>query len=266
MTTTDPAAPDLTPIEAHADAATPGPWHVEPGLTGYPQRICNDAGIIVGETYTGPEHPPVDADFIAGARTYVPTLLAEVTRLRAELAAVRAALTVQPCHITGMHTPDHHTESSCSYQRAATLDRVLAVLGTTYDDLPRELHDDCHWCRHVPNQEQYRERLRRSYRWAGVEIPAELAELAPDAPRPGDPELVLPCVTGEWRLWSEVAADAVKATGLNSDRVGAALVALTKTDLVEARWESSMSKLRLRPVLPAGDQAAEAVDAKASDR
>lgn len=97
------------------------------------------------------------------------------------------ALRIEPCHITGCHEPDHHLKYTCADQRAASFVRVLALLGVDEMDLPRDLHGkcekDCYWCHGIPNQEQYRARNRRTHEWAGVEIPPELAALAPDHPK-----------------------------------------------------------------------------------
>lgn len=92
---------DLVAIRARAEAATPGPWaipnanvfrviapdaqHTNPkqGMgPPYPWRIVADMGDQDGNA--------ADALFIAYARTDVPALLAEVVRLRAALAQVRA--------------------------------------------------------------------------------------------------------------------------------------------------------------------------------
>src|ERR1044071_7183380 len=35
---------------------------------------------------------------------------------RAVVAVLTEALTIEPCHITGMHEPDHHTQYICSEQ------------------------------------------------------------------------------------------------------------------------------------------------------
>lgn len=95
---------------------------------------------------------------------------------------VLAALALAPCHVTGMHTPDHHLDHTCTLQKAAAFDRLLAALGMDVDDLPHRLHaEDCYWCHHVPEQEQHRERLRQSWAWAGVPLTDELAHPAPDA-------------------------------------------------------------------------------------
>lgn len=42
-----------------------GPWHVELGQRGYPQRISNPAAVVVAETFTGPEARPAEAEHIA---------------------------------------------------------------------------------------------------------------------------------------------------------------------------------------------------------
>ncbi|MFE9199969.1 hypothetical protein ACFYMH_28510 [Streptomyces albidoflavus] len=73
----EPLSPKyLAEIAARAEAATAGPW-------------CTDGA----EIYQGDEADggTADAAFVAHARTDVPALLAEVERLRAELAKVREA-------------------------------------------------------------------------------------------------------------------------------------------------------------------------------
>jgi hypothetical protein len=155
---------------------------------------------------------------------------------RAVTALLADALAVRPCHITGMHEPDHHTRYRCSEQKAAALDALLAGLGLEFGDLPRRLHGEtCVWCHRVPGQEKYRERLRATYQWAGAEIPAELAESAPDAPRPGDTDVVLARLTGEWRQWPDVFAEVQTATDWPADRIGAAIGALEKSGAVETQ-------------------------------
>jgi len=78
--------PDLDAIQTRATMATRGPWHVEWDGTGYPQRVFNDAAVLVAETCTGPEWPPTDAEFIAHARADVPALLARIAELEADLS------------------------------------------------------------------------------------------------------------------------------------------------------------------------------------
>lgn len=73
---------DLEAIEARAKAATPGPWVVGPGA------FWN---YVVGSDEHG-DHAGAqekeDAAFIAASREDVPALVAEVRRLRAEVAAL----------------------------------------------------------------------------------------------------------------------------------------------------------------------------------
>ncbi len=79
---------DLDAIQTRATMATRGPWHVEWDGTGYPQRVLNDAAVLVAETCTGPEWPPTDAEFIAHARDDIPALLAQVEYLRGRIERV----------------------------------------------------------------------------------------------------------------------------------------------------------------------------------
>ena len=92
-------------------------------------------------------------------------------------------LTIRPCHVTGMHTPDHHLKFTCDIQRSAALRNLLNELNVGEGQLPRDLHDEsCGWCHRIPGQEQYRERLRQTWAWAGRKISAALAKPAPDSP------------------------------------------------------------------------------------
>jgi len=82
---------DLDAIQARADAATDGPWTLHRtstlyinGHTGYYLRRDDQPGQIFPLTCL-----PGDAEFIAHARQDVPDLVAEIRRLRAELADVR---------------------------------------------------------------------------------------------------------------------------------------------------------------------------------
>lgn len=101
---------------------------------------------------------------------------------------VLGALTLHPCHITGMHTPEHHVAHRsphsgkelegyvCEAMLKDALQGLLKLIGATVADLPHALHNpkDCGWCRRVPSQEHYRAQLRRSYEWAGEPISKEL--------------------------------------------------------------------------------------------
>ncbi|WP_405184244.1 hypothetical protein [Streptomyces albidoflavus] len=90
--TTDASAP-LSPeylawIAARAEAATAGPWCTD-GAEIYQGDEYVSYAFWVGETCRADEADGglLDAAFIAHARTDIPALLAEVERLRAELAA-----------------------------------------------------------------------------------------------------------------------------------------------------------------------------------
>ena len=79
----------LDVIEARALAATPGQWWWVEGRDGtLGDRFIGRGGGIVGHPYLylatepGERVPPQDFDFIAHARQDVPSLVAEVRRLR----------------------------------------------------------------------------------------------------------------------------------------------------------------------------------------
>jgi hypothetical protein len=90
---------DLAEIERRSDAATLGGWVVlreseEWGGLGMPVcRLVGDPALVVGHgTDLGPAAPvAADAAFIAHARKDIPRLLAEVARLRRDLARALAA-------------------------------------------------------------------------------------------------------------------------------------------------------------------------------
>lgn len=90
MTITDE---ELARIEALCDAATPGPWIecVETSRDGLFQfsGIVSDAA---REHIAGSVNTAGDSAFIAESRAAVPALVAEVRRLRAELAEAQAAI------------------------------------------------------------------------------------------------------------------------------------------------------------------------------
>lgn len=67
-----------------AEAAVPGPWHIELlGGKGYPQRISNARAIVIGQTYTNPAYPPVNAEHM---------VYWDPARVLADIAAKRALL------------------------------------------------------------------------------------------------------------------------------------------------------------------------------
>ncbi len=86
MTTTD----QLAAIEARAEAATKGPWHVDgaPDEAKYIVQYTSGGGVHVGTYVTDLVETDEDAEFIAHARTDIPALLAMVREQRAALDAV----------------------------------------------------------------------------------------------------------------------------------------------------------------------------------
>lgn len=103
-------------------------------------------------------------------------VLEEAARQHELLTGVINALALEPCHITGMHEPDHHVKYNCADQYKAVLDKVLQALEMNRADLRHQLHEgSCYWCHHVPAEEKYRQEHRKSHEWAGVPIPPELA-------------------------------------------------------------------------------------------
>lgn len=84
---------DLAAIGARERAATPGPW--EPNgddwrATGEPALVCAGRSVVAVIQFEGTD---ADAAFIAHAREDVPALIAEVRRLRAQMAEARGVLT-----------------------------------------------------------------------------------------------------------------------------------------------------------------------------
>ena len=85
-------AAELAALKALADAATPGPWEA-----GEYNRVTADGRHILKcrDQYDGVrlaihDNAIADAAFIAAARDAVPELIAEVDRLRTELAQAQA--------------------------------------------------------------------------------------------------------------------------------------------------------------------------------
>lgn len=73
------------------DSITPAPWVWQTNDKGYPQQIvANDDGLVlVAETYTGPEHPAAEAEFIAAAPELVRELLAALETAEASRDLLR---------------------------------------------------------------------------------------------------------------------------------------------------------------------------------
>lgn len=100
------------------------------------------------------------------------------------------ALAIEPCHVTGMHSPNHFVEKRpgeggyiCEIQQTQALKNFIEGLDTEREkpkftparDLPRRLHGgEC--CHRVPSQEEYRRQHRKAYVWANEIPPAELLE------------------------------------------------------------------------------------------
>lgn len=170
------------------------------------------------------------------------------------LEALREALTLQPCHVTGMHDPTHTTKRGpCSEQLAAMAKRAVAVLGDP-NELPRALHgEECYWCHYVPSTRKDRDRQIEIHRWAGVEPPAALFEIAMDEVRPDDDVKavwVLQRTTPDARMgdgfvtWQRATAKAGKdggwyqffpEDGMSSDRWWAIVRTLAEKGVIEHR-------------------------------
>jgi hypothetical protein len=81
--------PEIDEIEARANAATDGPWCTDSWEIYQGTEYVPGISMWIGETCRGsstPEQDRADAAFVAAARTDVPALLAEVRRLRAQVA------------------------------------------------------------------------------------------------------------------------------------------------------------------------------------
>lgn len=117
----------LAAIQAREAAATPGPWAIEwdeDDVTDTPFPVS--LGPIGYLEHRG-KREQADAEFIAAARADVPALLAEVHRLRAELAASQAQLAgVWPCtcgHLQRQH--DHDAVLGRDFCRSCPTDTDL---------------------------------------------------------------------------------------------------------------------------------------------
>lgn len=55
-------------------------------------------------------------------------------------------LALEPCHVTGLHDPEHTTRRVCNIQRAVAWERLLSFLGVDEEDLPRRMKEDCYFC------------------------------------------------------------------------------------------------------------------------
>lgn len=93
--TAKPLTPEqLAEIAARAEAATPGPWCTDSWEIYQGTEYQPGLSMWIGETCRGntsPEQDRADATFVAAARTDIPALLAEIHRLRNELAEEKAS-------------------------------------------------------------------------------------------------------------------------------------------------------------------------------
>lgn len=132
----------LDEIEARANAATPGPW-----------TVSEDYSDVVGPegdqlaSYWNPTSETRNGEFIAHARTDVPALVAEIRRLRAELAQYEV-LNPQQCP-AGEHADwlvDSEYAHACPWCVIEKL-RSAAETHVVADDSDDPEHiDDCPGC------------------------------------------------------------------------------------------------------------------------
>lgn len=70
-----------------------------------------------------------------------------------QLHYLHKLLAIAPCHISGMHEPDHHlTGIICDNQRSEAWTRAMVELGFDPDNPERKLHDKCGWCHPEPGR------------------------------------------------------------------------------------------------------------------
>jgi len=76
----------LTAIEARANAATPGPWLLDPAIPHVVdiRRPEPMSFLVIHDDPNGPESARPDAEFIAAARTDVPDLVATLRAVEAK--------------------------------------------------------------------------------------------------------------------------------------------------------------------------------------
>ncbi|MFJ9112958.1 hypothetical protein [Streptomyces sp. NPDC102283] len=115
-----PMTPDREQeIRTREQAATPGPWESD-GAEIYGTL----GGVLMVDLWVGEtldvedqERSNADAAFMADARSAVPELLAEVDRLRAEIAELEAARTTAAAEVTRSYWLEHRRPGDTTWQR-----------------------------------------------------------------------------------------------------------------------------------------------------
>jgi len=146
---------DLDAITARAEAATPGEW----GYEAFPHRVDIDGPGGWANFWRGAERPEfltdmepaefkqarADAEFIAHARTDIPALLAEVSRLRTQVRELEDALE------DGQRLRDQLAESDLGRRQMEEQDeRNLAEI-IQLGDQRQALIDGRHECTEIGN-------------------------------------------------------------------------------------------------------------------
>ena len=145
-----------------------------------------------------------------------------------------AALTINSCHTSGMHDPDHTTRSFCESQKAQAFDSLLRLLGVSIADLPRRLTGYAAaevQAGRVPAKQKARDRLMAEMAWAAG-APLDLFKPGRDIPLPGDEERLLAVLTDEWQTWQVILP---QLDGWISERYFAVANRLIKDERVDAR-------------------------------
>lgn len=142
MTATPVTAERLSEIAALCEAATPGPWRqdcqirVVAGPDSNPTDIIDYDHALHGEPPSASEI--ADLAFIAASRTAIPELLAEITRLRADLdhASTYSPFSPKPCPLCE-YDDGRHTKPCAMHalidEQSATIARMQGVIDSGND-------------------------------------------------------------------------------------------------------------------------------------
>jgi hypothetical protein len=139
---------DLSALRALCEQATPGPWRTYRcssvdydnetasacGIDGPPNKHGHDARICYDASYDECHHvmSRADADLIAAARTALPALIDEVSRLRGEVERMRTvAVKLIECFDDGSLQVDHTDADTDPL-------RPVPVCGDDHDACSRE--------------------------------------------------------------------------------------------------------------------------------